>query len=154
MFGRPLRSQLDLLRPDIHARVKGHQGQQKSDHDCHARSREFKCGDLVYVRNFSLGPMWIPGVVIQARGPVSYTVELASGEQKRRHVDHLRPRVEAVVRQKPDWADVVPSELTEAAVPQPDALPNDESDGSVVVATSQSLRRSSRIRQAPDRFGH
>ena len=82
-------------------------------------------------------------MVIQVRGPVSYTVELASGEQKRRHVDHLRPRVEAVVRQEPDWADVVPSELTEAAVPQPGALPNDESGGSVVVATSPALCRSS-----------
>ena len=64
MFGRPLRSQLDLPQPDIHTRVQG-QGQQKSDHDCHARSREFKCGDLVHVSNFSQGPMWILGVVIQ-----------------------------------------------------------------------------------------
>ena len=81
--------------------------------------------------------MWIPGVVIQVRGPVSYTMELASVEQKRRHVGHLHPRVESVVERKPDWADAVPSELTEAAVPQPDALSNDESDGSDVVATSQ-----------------
>ena len=115
MFGRPLRSQLDPLQPDIHARVPGRQGQQKSDHDRHARSREFKCGDLVHVRNFSQGPLWIPGVVIQVRGPVLYTVELANSEQKRRHVDHLRPRVGSVVEEEPDWADAVPSELTEAA---------------------------------------
>ena len=98
--------------------------------------------------------MWIPGVVIQVRGPVSYTVELANSEQKRRHVDHLRPRVGSVVEEEPDWADAVPSELTEAAVPQPEALTNDESDGSDVVAVSPALRRSSRIRQAPERFGH
>ena len=153
MFGRPLRSQLDLLQPDLHARVQGRQGQQKSDHDRHARSREFKCGDLVHVRNFSQGPMWIPGVVIQVRGPVSYTVELANGEQKRRHVDHLRPRVGLVVEREPDWADAVPSESTEAAAPEPDALPYDESDGRDVAA-SPALRRSSRIRQAPERFGH
>ena len=77
-------------------------------------------------------------------------MKLANGEQKRKHVDHLHPRVESVVEREPDWADAVPSELTEAAVPQPDALSNDES----VVAASPALRRSSRIRQAPERFGH
>jgi transposase InsO family protein len=86
MFGRPLHSQLDLLQPDIKVKVQGRQEQQKLHHDHHAKSQ---CGDLVHVRNFSQGPMWIPGVVIQVRGPVSYTVELANGEQKRRHVDHL-----------------------------------------------------------------
>ena len=72
MFGRPLHSQLNLLQPDIQAKVQSCQEQQKSDHDHHTRSREFKCGDLVHVCNFSQRPMWIPGVVIQVRGPTSY----------------------------------------------------------------------------------
>ena len=147
MFGRPLRSQLDLLQPDMQAKVQGRQEQQKFHHDHHARSREFKCGDLVHVRNFSQGPMWIPGVVIRVRGPVSYTVELANGEQKRRYVDHLRPRVENVEESVPDWADAIPSE---AAVLQP-AI--DEPGGDDSVPAPPMLRRSSRIRQAPERFG-
>ena len=151
MFGRPLRSQLDLLQPDMHAKVRSHQEQQRSDHDRHARSREFKCGDLVHVRNFNQGPMWVPGVVVQVRGPVSYTVEPANGEQKRRHVDHLRPRVETVEEQKLDWADAVPSGPIKTAAPQPSI---DESGGNDTVAASPTLRRSSRIRQAPDRYGH
>ena len=80
MFGRPLRSQLDLLQPDMQAKVQNRQEQLRSDHDRHARSHEFKCGDLVHVHNFNQGPMWVPGVVIQVRGPVSYTVKLANSE--------------------------------------------------------------------------
>ena len=148
MFGRPLHSQLDLLQPDIQAKVQGRQEQQKLRHDQRARSREFKCGDLVHVRNFSQGPMWIPGVVIRVRGPVSYTVELANGEQKCRHVDHLRPRVETAEESVPDWADVIPSET---AAPQP---PVDEPGGNESGHAPPTLRRSSRIRQAPERFGH
>ena len=83
MFGRPLCSQLDLLQPDVHTKVRSRQEQQRSDHDRHARSREFKCGDLGHVRNFNQGPMWVPAVVVQVRGPASYTVELGNDEQKR-----------------------------------------------------------------------
>ena len=90
IFGRWFCSKLDLLQPDLQAKVQSRQEQQMFDHDCHTRSWEFKCGDLVHVHNFSQGPMWIPGVVIQVLGPVLYTVELSNGEQmKRRHVDHL-----------------------------------------------------------------
>ena len=129
MFGKWLRSQLDLLQPDLQAKVQSRQEQQKFDHDHHTKSREFKCGDLVHVRNFSQGPMWIPGVVIQVRGPVSYMVELLNDEQNRRHVDYLRPRMESVAAQEPDWADVVPSRSIEAAATQPNVLPNDEPNG-------------------------
>ena len=61
-----------------------------------------------------------------------------------RNVDHLHPRVELIVEREPDWADAVPSELT-AAVPQPDVLCNDESDGSDVVAASAALCHLSQI---------
>ena len=54
----------------------------------------------------------------------------------------------------PDWAEAVPIGSTEATAPQPDALPNDESDGSNVVATSPALCCLSQIRQAPERFRH
>lgn len=71
MFGRPLRSQLDLLQPDMQTKVRNRQEQQRSDHDRHTRSHVFKCGDLVHVHNFNQGPMWVPGVVIQVRARTS-----------------------------------------------------------------------------------
>ena len=70
MFGRRVRSQLDLLRPDVQMRVEARQEQQRLDHDCHARSRELRVGDFVHVRNFNQGPMWVPGIVVLVRGPV------------------------------------------------------------------------------------
>lgn len=81
--------------------------------------------------------MWVPGVVVQVRGLVSYTIELGNGKQKRRHVDYLRPRVETVEEQKPDWADAVPSGPIEPAAPQPSI---DESGGNDTVAASPTLR--------------
>ena len=81
-------------------------------------------------------------------------MKLANGDEKRRHVDHLCPRVETVKEPEPDWADAVPSESTEAAAPQPNTPSTDESGGNNTVATSPTLRRSSRIRQASDWFGH
>lgn len=95
--------------------------------------------------------MWIPGVVIQVRGPVPYTIELANGEQKRRYVEHLhvyvRKKMEIAKESAPDWADVIPSE---AAAPQPSV---DEPGGNESVHALPTLRRSSRIQQAPERFG-
>ena len=46
----------------------------------------------VYVKNFGRGSPWLPGVVQEARGPVSYTVELEDGRVVRRHVDYVRVR--------------------------------------------------------------
>ena len=85
-FHQPSSCLADDFVHNLQAKVQSHQEQQKFDHDHHARSREFKCGDLVHVRNFSQGPMWIPGVVIQVQGPMLYTVELPNGELKCRHV--------------------------------------------------------------------
>ena len=38
---------------------------------------------------------WMKGVVIQQLGPVTYTVEV-DGKLLKRHIDHLRPRIESV----------------------------------------------------------
>ena len=73
---------------------------------------------------------------------------LANGEQKRRHVDHLRPRVETAEDNVPDWADVIPSET---AAPQPSV---DEPGGNGSGHALPMLHCSSQIRQAPEHFGH
>ena len=147
MFGRPLRSQLDLLQPDMHAKVQRRQERQKFDHNQHSRSQEFKCGDLFHVRNFSQGSKWVPGVVVQIRGPVSYTVKLANGEQKCIHVDHLCLRVKSNTEQEPDWADTRDTATPKA--PQQGAASSDDSDGH----NYPPLRRSTRNRQPPERYG-
>ena len=45
LLGHSLRTQLDLLKPDIGGRVRDHQSHQKDRHDRHSRSREFNVGE-------------------------------------------------------------------------------------------------------------
>ena len=92
MFGRRLKSHLDLLMPSVAARVNARQQQQKINHDSNCKLREFNIGENVYIRNFRGTPLWIPGVVDRYRGPVSYSVKLTDGTIVRRHVDHVRAR--------------------------------------------------------------
>ncbi len=44
---RQLQSRLDLLRPDIEARVKDKQSKQQFYSDRHSKSRKFKVGESV-----------------------------------------------------------------------------------------------------------
>ena len=90
MIGRPLRTRLDLIRPDVGRRVRDHQGRQKTQHDLHGREQGFVLGQQVWVRNMREGPRWVPGVIAGIHGPVSYQVRVASGTVWRRHVDHIR----------------------------------------------------------------
>ena len=92
MFGRQLCSRLDLLRPSLESRVEHNQLRQKEGHDQHARERQFSVSDCVYVRNFGQGEVWLPGVISEVTGPVSYTIELTDGRTVRRHQDHVRMR--------------------------------------------------------------
>ena len=79
MFGRPLRSRLDLLFPDIQHRVVSQQEKQKAHHDQHCRHRQFNNGDHVYARNFTAGPAWIPGTINMESGNTAFEVQLEDG---------------------------------------------------------------------------
>ena len=92
MFGRRLRSQLDNLRPDLGKKVQEAQWQQAKGQGARAKEREFVVGDLVYARNYSPGPKWLPGKVIEKVGSRLHTVVLADGRQVRKHSDQLLAR--------------------------------------------------------------
>ena len=92
MFGRNIRTRLDLLRPEVCARVREKQAQQRSQHDMHSQLRELTIGQTVWARNWRAGPRWLEARVIGRSGPLSYTVKLANGECWKRHIDHLRSR--------------------------------------------------------------
>ena len=91
--GRRIRTRLDLLKPSVNARVEYHQFQQKLAHDSSARKRNFERGDTVFARNFGTGSKWLPSVIHEVTGPVSFVVKLPSGQLVRRHQDHLRHRL-------------------------------------------------------------
>ncbi|KAK3748327.1 hypothetical protein QZH41_005512, partial [Actinostola sp. cb2023] len=94
LMGRKLRCRLDLLHPNLQGKIHVKQMKMKQLHDQHAKLREFSTGDPVYMKNFGPGPHWIPAVVQEVTGPLSYTVLLGDGRIQRRHVDHLRAKWE------------------------------------------------------------
>ena len=90
LFGRPIRTRFDLLRPELGRKVRGEHARQKHRHDAHSQFREFAVGDKVMIRDGRDKSLWRPGTVTELRGPVSYQVQLESGVIQHRHVDHLR----------------------------------------------------------------
>ena len=91
MFGRKIKTRLDMLHPDLRSKVISHQHRQKDDHDRHhSQFRAFREGKKVYVRNYRSGPNWLEGKIIQVLGPVSYTVQMSDGKLLKRHIDQLR----------------------------------------------------------------
>ena len=92
MFGRKLRSQLDLVKPDAGQKARQEQDRQRKGHDAHAKPRVFVVGETVYTRNYAQGPRWLPGTVVEIEGQVLVHVKLTDGRILRRHVDQVRPR--------------------------------------------------------------
>ena len=91
-MGRGLRTRLDLLRPDCNRQVCERQAMQKADHDRHSCPREFHVGQNVMAKNLRPGAAWVPGVVAERLGPLTYLVQVSDGGLWKRHVDHLRER--------------------------------------------------------------
>lgn len=93
MFGRKLKTHLDLLHPSLTNQVYKQQSAQRHNHNLHSREREIGVNDHVFVRNYSTaGERWMDGVVTQKTGPVSYKVQTNLGSV-RRHQDQLREKV-------------------------------------------------------------
>ena len=94
MFGRNIRTHIDLLHPNLHEHVAKHQTAQKVQHDRHAIDRDISLGDSVFVRNYSShGDKWVMGTVIECTSPLSYKVKTATHGVVRRHQDQLRTTV-------------------------------------------------------------
>lgn len=94
MLGRELRTRLDLLRPELRARVEDKQATQSKYHNQHCTERNLTIGAEVWARNWREGSMWVKARVRDRLGPLSYQVQLENGDLWRRHIDHLRMRYE------------------------------------------------------------
>ena len=90
MFGRRLRTRLDLLKPDVRARLDAENFRQQRDHDQRTTPRSFAVGDPVWVVQTS-GSGYRQGVIVRRTGPLSYWVDV-NGVQTRKHADQLRFR--------------------------------------------------------------
>ena len=166
LFGRTLRSRLDLVRPDVSARVQSKQYLQKLSHDTHSHDRKFSVGEKVYFHNYSRGPRWLPGVVEKCSGPVSLIIKSADGQSIRRHIDQIRKR-HSEVKESAAGEPELDLSVTIASPPDPDSTPNSslgqapKQDVSDHVSDSPHFPSDtshphspypSRIRHPPDRF--
>ena len=94
LLGICIWTQLDLLIPNVSERVEYRQMQQKLHHDRSNPRKTFTKGEKVYARNFgtSTGQKWLPAVIQEVTGPVSFMVKLHDDRLVRRHLDHLLRR--------------------------------------------------------------
>ena len=135
MFGRRLRSHLDLMQPVMGAKVHHHQEKQKSSHDLHAKARVLEFGDKVFIKDTSSSKEWDSGVVIEVNGPVTYKVKLQDGRILRRHIDHIRKR------QSPDPEQEEPEPEPELNTNASTTIP--QAQAQQEVGSHSNLRRSS-----------
>ena len=110
LFGRRIRSRLDLLLPTVRERVEKRQGQQKMAHDNARARRTFEKGEKVYARYFGTGSgqKWIPAEIQEVSGPVSVMVKLQDNRIVRRHIDHVRRRMESELVSQSNQATAEP----------------------------------------------
>ena len=127
----------------------------------------FYAGDTVWAMNFAAAaPKWLPGVLQQCLGPVTFTVGLTDGRAWRRHIDHLRARLPeenvTTTSPRPPESTVLPAraippareDIAEAATatakPPPDlssydsAIVNDVPSSPASQVVVPELRRSTR----------
>ena len=90
MISRPLRTRLDVIRPDAGRQLRNQQDCKKTQHDLHSSECGFVLGQQVSVRYMQEGPRWVPGVIAGRQGPVSYQVRVASRTVWHQQVDHVR----------------------------------------------------------------
>ena len=68
MLKRPIRTVLDLLKPNIERNVLNKQATQKENHDPTFHSRCFCVDQPVMVRSYrNNDPKWIPGIMLKKK---------------------------------------------------------------------------------------
>ena len=72
-------ARLDLMRPASETSVMEKQALKKKDHDRRFKLHTLQVGDSVMAKNYREGPQWMPGLVVDCKGPLSYVVQLESG---------------------------------------------------------------------------
>ncbi len=140
MFGRPLRSRLDLILPDLSSRIEK---KQEKIMERRPVGGTFCNGDRVYCREYSgKRKSWTPGVIEQKSGPLSYKVKLPDGRLLSRHVDQINSRTETwLYDSQEDYQFPVPASPQIATRVEPRQA-----------SPVNIPRRSSHVRQPPIRY--
>ena len=160
-MGRSLRTRLDLIHPDVRARVDQQQARNKEQYDRSTVIQNLGKGSPVWVRDYrDHSRKWQPGVVAVGAGS-SFKVQV--GDQVwRRHGEQLRPRdptSSGVVLPKvtsladfPNPQADTPADLPAAATGQGRTLPKSPACMVPESSVSTPVRRSSRVFTRPQRL--
>ena len=152
MFGRRLRSKLDLLWPadSVSSRVVKKQNIQRRDHVAAPRTLHLPPDSPVMIRNYTPGGCkWTPSKIVKQSGPLSYRCETPSGAIVKRHQDQIITRTipssptesfEAVANSDSSQEPVIP-------VAVPPSTPTGVLAPSNGPTLSPGVRRSSRVRR-------
>ena len=101
-MGRPLRTHLELLKPDLAGKVQCSQTSQKMARDGRSKQRVFSPSETVYIRKSDKESPWIPGIVESKLGDHTYLIRLDNNQTVRRHIDHIQSGFREVVPDKND----------------------------------------------------
>ena len=125
-----MRTRFDLMKPDGERQVAAKQAMQKMAHDKRARTRELTVGQEIMARNYRDGDKWMPGIVVERKGPLSYIVKMKSGALWRRHIDQLRELVgAATTNAKPATMTTEEASSFPYDIGEPDCDPEPETNG-------------------------
>ena len=147
------RTRLDLMRPAVDEGVRSQQAQQKAAHDQHCSNREFHIGQQVMARNFRQGPLWLPGIISERLGPLTYLVEMDEDRSWKRHVDQLRVRGDSPQETSMPTSDTAGPidegpELVDGEVPHEQL----SLDSTTTEEPNTGVRYPQRERRPPDRY--
>lgn len=85
MFGRPLRTQLDIMKPNRRNEVLNKQDKMLSG----GRERHLQTGQEVMVRDYRRGGKWTRWTVHTQTGPRTYQVQVSPDIMWRRHINQM-----------------------------------------------------------------
>ena len=148
MMGRQLRSHMHLLHPELAEQVSISQQRQQLNHDKRAKDRKFSIRDRIYSKDFPAGLSWLFGTIKEKRGLMLFLIELEDGRIVRQHVDHICHCYEESDLSTEDLEEIeLPIDLDSGSIPDtsPTCLTGPAEE-------QPPLRRSTRLRQPPDRF--
>ncbi len=90
LFGKTIRTRLDLVHPALKATVSNSQRRQQASFNRNTKARDLRPGQAVWVKSFSKNEeKWSYGKILHALGPVSFMVDVG-GRQLKRHADQMR----------------------------------------------------------------
>lgn len=118
LFGRNIRTRLDLMKPDIKSSVQEKQQRMTWSKHTGETVREFETGQSVMVRDYRGKIPWISAVVQSKIGPLTYKVKTTEGADWRRHVDQIRHTGDGIESRSYPVVDLPdPSHIAEATIP-------------------------------------